>query len=100
VSHQKANGENTMNNVNDLPDYQTGKYDLLSSNEVRIMIYDLKGEVVRGVMHHCKPKGGLRFSWDGLDDAGNPMPGGIYLMKVQTLGKAKTCKVAPIEHPG
>ncbi len=51
---------------------------------VTVAIVDVNGRVVRHLLSGVQPAGRLTLSWDGRNDAGKDLPGGIYLTRVQT----------------
>jgi hypothetical protein len=50
---------------------------------VRIDIYNLQGQRIRTLIHDERSPGHYQVHWNGLDDAGNPMPAGIYLLRMK-----------------
>jgi hypothetical protein len=79
-------------------------FDLRRAAEVRLMIYDLRGNPVRTMVPSSSLGGTLpagrygrlselegtgcdpRFAWDGIADNGQPVPAGIYLVRLKTDG--------------
>ncbi|MCK4339731.1 MAG: hypothetical protein KAW87_07075, partial [Candidatus Cloacimonetes bacterium] len=55
-------------------------------------IYNIKGQLVRQFKLQ-KAKGKNYIEWDGKDENGKPVPGGIYLLKLEIDGmEAETKK--------
>lgn len=50
---------------------------------VSVNIYDVSGALVREINLGTKPAGEANFTWDGLDNDGNPMPAGEYQVVAQ-----------------
>ena len=55
----------------------------------KLRIYNLKGQLIRRQSANLDAAGGYSFQWDGRDDAGRQVGGGIYLAEVEAGG----CKV-------
>jgi len=62
----------------------TIRYSLKESGFVSLIIYNIKGEVVRQLVAMFQDPGTKSVEWDGRNDQGNPMPSGIYLYKLNT----------------
>jgi glucose/arabinose dehydrogenase len=62
---------------------------------VNIDVYALDGSLVRSLMHNVQqPAGGtILLTWDGIDDHGHAVRGGIYLVKISALGFDRSCRV-------
>jgi len=52
------------------------------ASEVRVQVYDLLGRQVRTLLASNKTAGIHRLAWEGKDDAGRLLPGGVYVMKM------------------
>ena len=57
------------------------------------MVYDLSGQRVRELVDHFHDGGRYTVSWDGLDTEGTPVSSGVYLMRLQALGRVETRKM-------
>ena len=86
-------------------------FDLRRASEVRLMIYDLRGNPVRtmvpsGALGGTLPAGRYgratategkgcdpRLEWDGVADNGQPVPAGIYLVRLKTDGYESIKKI-------
>jgi len=57
---------------------------------VQMLVFNDKGQQVRKQIFGAQPIGTMRLSWDGLSDAGAPMPDGNYTSQVlaSSMGKA------------
>ena len=62
------------------------EYSIPEQGNVKIIIYNINGEIVRNLLNsHINP--GLHFiNWDGQDNAGNIVGSGIYLYQIQIKG--------------
>ncbi|MFC1485517.1 PQQ-binding-like beta-propeller repeat protein [Candidatus Latescibacterota bacterium] len=59
----------------------------------RISVYDLTGRVVRTVLYDNRQAGIYTIRWNGLDDNGNRIPSGMYLVSLSTGNVRKTTKI-------
>lgn len=55
------------------------------ASNVLIRIENEKGELVRSIPLEGDQRGNVNFSWDGMNDAGEPAPTGKYNIKVSGL---------------
>ena len=57
---------------------------------VQMLVFNDQGQQVRKQIFGAQPIGTMRLSWDGLSDAGAPMPDGTYTTQVlaSSMGKA------------
>jgi hypothetical protein len=63
-------------------------YELKSSGRLDISVYSLSGMKVRTLENHNASKGDSgKFYWDGTDQQGNPLPAGVYLVRMTVDGK-------------
>lgn len=51
---------------------------------VRLEIFNILGQPVRSLWNGALPAGEHRFTWAGRDDAGNPLPAGIYFASLKS----------------
>ncbi len=56
-----------------------------SSPEVMVRVTDQAGRLVREMPLGAAQAGALDFSWDGIDDAGQPSPPGLYNIRVSAI---------------
>jgi formylglycine-generating enzyme required for sulfatase activity len=61
-----------------------------SGSPVRVVVHDVTGRLVRTLVNVSQPAGSYTVSWDGADDAGQPVAAGVYLYQLCTDGKAVT----------
>ncbi|MEL0585190.1 MAG: flagellar hook assembly protein FlgD [Candidatus Thiodiazotropha sp. (ex. Lucinoma kazani)] len=78
-----ANGESLQGSVN-LP---------ASASNVRVMITDRSGALVRELQLGTHEAGQVAFSWDGYDDAGDYMGDGLY--QVSAVANVDDAEMAP-----
>ena len=58
-------------------------YGLCQKGEIGISIYNLRGQLVRSLLHETKEAGLYKAIWDGKADDGRPCGSGIYLVRMQ-----------------
>lgn len=68
-------------------------YRLLESEPIRLEILDASGMVVREFRQDRQSAGSHVLRWDGCDEAGRPLPSGVYLMRMDTRGGVSRGKV-------
>lgn len=61
-------------------------YGLAKDAQVNIVIYNIKGQLVRSLLSESKASGNYRLQWNGQDDLGHNLPSGVYYVKM-TAGK-------------
>jgi len=71
----------------------TIRYSLAVPNEVRLGIYNLKGQLVKELVREHLPAGDHQSVWDGSDSAGKQVGSGIYLYRLQSGDYSKTLKM-------
>ena len=54
---------------------------------------DLSGQQVRRLVDHYQEGGRYQVSWDGSDETGDPLSSGVYLLRLQALGRVETRKM-------
>jgi hypothetical protein len=58
-------------------------YQLPTVAQVRLEVYDVLGQKVRTLVQQVEPAGYHTAVWDGRDDGGNALAGGVYLYRLQ-----------------
>lgn len=71
----------------------TIRYSLATPAEVRLGIYNLKGQLVKELVKENLSSGDHQSVWDGSDRAGNQVGSGIYLYRLQSGDYSKTLKM-------
>jgi lysophospholipase L1-like esterase len=69
------------------------RFDLVRPSRVMLRVYDLRGRPVRALMDQSLPAGSYAVQWDGGDDAGNPLPSGVYVGRLTTARSAQCRKM-------
>ena len=55
------------------------EFKLPEEAEVELAVYDISGRRVATIFRGLETAGVKRYAWDGRDDAGRPVPSGVYL---------------------
>jgi cyclomaltodextrinase / maltogenic alpha-amylase / neopullulanase len=71
----------------------TIRFDLPAPAQVKLMIYDVQGRVVRTLMQGQIASGVCNALWDGRNDAGLAVSGGLYLCRMDADGFSQIRKV-------
>lgn len=64
-----------------------------NAGNVKINIYNLKGQLVRSLLNETKEAGFHHVVWNGKDDRGQTVSSGIYLYRMDTNGYSATQKM-------
>jgi len=67
----------------------TFSYALPKDGNVSLIIYNLKGQKVKTLLHGNQAKGNHELSWKGTDDNDIAVSSGIYLVRLSSNGKAQ-----------
>lgn len=59
------------------------RFQLPTSCHVVLKVYNILGQEVRTLMKEQRAAGFYRISWDGRDDFGDPVPSGIYFLRLK-----------------
>jgi hypothetical protein len=69
------------------------RFDLEKQARVTLRIFDPRGRLVRTLMDGPVPAGTHTAQWDGADDAGNPVPSGVYVGRLTTARSTQIRKM-------
>jgi hypothetical protein len=72
-------------------------YSLPESGPIRLSVYNLLGQAVRSLVNRTQAAGQYEVRWDGRDDAGRLLAGGIYLCRIEARGFTKVRKMVFIK---
>ena len=64
------------------------------ANPVRVEIYNTAGQRVRLLLDQVLDQGPHEITWDGLDNAGQPVSSGLYLYRVSAGTQVRTRKMS------
>ncbi len=68
-------------------------YDLPEDGDVRLSVYNLKGQLVKQLLNKRDSLGPHTVVWDGKDSRGNKCSSGVYYYRLTTGGKSLTKKM-------
>lgn len=69
------------------------RFDLPVADYVTLNVHDIRGRLVSQITDESRPAGSHSVPWDGSDDYGKTLPGGIYFVRMQAGTYASTAKV-------
>jgi hypothetical protein len=61
-------------------------YELAQVSDVKILIYDVLGNVVRVLANSSQPAGSYSMQWDGRNDNGSTVSSGTYIYRMIAVG--------------
>lgn len=62
----------------------TLSFELATESAVQLVVYDARGRKIRTLANGHKPAGHFSTSWNGQNDNGRRVPGGLYLFVLDT----------------
>ncbi len=68
-------------------------YELDQPVMIRLSIYNAVGQKIRDLVHGEKSTGNHTVTWDGRDNRGQAVSGGIYLARLDNDGESQTIKM-------
>jgi photosystem II stability/assembly factor-like uncharacterized protein len=71
----------------------TVRYSLAEQSPVRMLIYNIAGQVVRMLVDEPLGPGRYQTVWDGTDNTGREVPSGVYFCELRASGLRSTRKV-------
>ena len=71
----------------------TISYSVPVNGDIRLEIYNAKGQLVNTLVNEYKEQGKYQIVWSGKDKNGNLVSSGIYFSRVASGGKSLTCKM-------
>ncbi len=69
------------------------RFTLARAGTARLRVYDIAGRLVRDLRSGPLEPGVQQMDWDGRNDAGAPVSGGLYFIRLVTAGGEQTAKV-------
>lgn len=74
------------------------RYDLFSATPVRLVVYDVAGRVVRQLVHEpVQIPGSYYATWDGRDDSGRQLAGGMYFYRLEAGRSSQTSRTIKLD---
>jgi hypothetical protein len=74
----------------------TLRFALPAEGAASLAIYDVSGRQVRELARGVLPAGEHERRWDGRDDAGQPVRGGLYFVRLQAAGRLLTVRMVAV----
>jgi hypothetical protein len=68
----------------------------VAAQSTRLLVYDVRGRLIRELVHAPVPAQSARFIWDGMDHAGREVPAGVYWTRLEWGRDAVTAKLVVI----
>jgi len=78
------------------PSTQIG-YLVKESGRVRLVVYNVLGQVVKTLVDEVQPSGRYTMMWDGKDSRGIPVAGGMYICRLTVNDYTQTMKMVLIK---
>jgi hypothetical protein len=82
-----------QNHPNPFSSSTTIHFNLAARTLSRLVVYNIRGQVVRRLVGESLPEGSHRVLWDGRNDAGEDLKSGVYFVKLEAGGVSTTKKV-------
>ena len=64
-------------------------FDIPTSAQIHLEIYDVRGRRIRTLLNSVKAAGVHRIKWDGKNEAGLPVASGIYVYHLRAIPSGK-----------
>ncbi|HAD82930.1 MAG: hypothetical protein A2509_06865 [Candidatus Edwardsbacteria bacterium RIFOXYD12_FULL_50_11] len=86
------NNNNDRIEFNLLPNFKGAniKYNLNSSQKVKIAIYNITGRLIKLICDEVKPAGSHAIKWEGINAGQNKVSAGIYICRMSIANKTYT----------
>jgi len=62
-------------------------------SQVKLLVYNLAGQLVRTLVDAPQAAGRFQINWDGKDETGNGVASGVYLYRLEAGSFAETKKM-------
>jgi enterochelin esterase family protein len=69
------------------------EYQLPQAGQVKLVVFNLSGQVIRTLVDAPQQPGRFKLRWDGRDDLGNGVASGVYLYQLQAGNFSQTKKM-------
>lgn len=93
----QANGLSLSNYPNPINPYTTLSYTLPKDGNVKISIYNQKGQLVKTLINEMGKSGVNSIVWNGEDSSGRKVAAGIYFSRLETNGRTITNKMVMLK---
>lgn len=78
------------NEPNPWSEATTIRFELGEPQTIRLVVFDLDGRRVRTLHEGVLPAGAQALEWSGADEAGTPLPAGVYFYRLETPERIDT----------
>jgi flagellar hook assembly protein FlgD len=75
----------------------TVRFELPSAARVRLAVFDVTGRRVRRLQDGMAIAGPHAVVWDGRDDEGRMLPGGVFFYRLETDVASRSARVVHLE---
>jgi hypothetical protein len=82
-----------MNYPNPFNPSTTIVFGLPDGGEVRMSIYNIRGQLVRNLQNGYLPRGFHKIVWDGMDERNRPVSSGLYFIRIDSANSRAIKKV-------
>jgi hypothetical protein len=82
-----------QNHPNPFNPSTTIRYSLPARSHVRLAVYDLAGREMAVIRDDMQAAGAHEERWSGIDRAGQPLGTGVYFLRLEAGGEARTAKI-------
>jgi hypothetical protein len=72
-------------------------FDLAREGDVRVVVYDAAGRMVRTLVSETRPAGRYEITWDGHDDAGQQVASGVYIVRLESASASDQRKITLVK---
>lgn len=70
----------------------TIRFSIPQDSSVKLVVYNIRGQVVKTIVNDTLPKGSHSAFWNGVDDNGRAVSSGVYFYRLQTGNSTLTGK--------
>lgn len=74
--------------------YTNLRFNLPEPGRVSLMVYDTRGYLVRTLLRGHRQDGDFETQWDGRDNRGQSLPGGVYLLVLDFNGSSQSGRIS------
>ena len=66
------------------------RYSMLTEGYVSILVYSVRGRLIRTLIDAHQASGIYTVTWDGTDSQGRPVASGVYFYRLTSNGQSET----------
>ncbi len=83
----------SQNDPNPFNPSTTIHYRLANDSQIELLVFDLRGRLVKTLKNDFQVAGRYEMQWNGIDQAGNPVSTGVYFCRLHTAQHSSTIKM-------